>query len=419
MLDVGAAGKGQLVDLVTELLVDAGHPACTVDAGGDIRVAGPSVRIALEHPFDPEAAVAVVTLRRRGRSPDPRPTAAPGPPPTAAACTTCSTAAPAAPVDTVAATWAVAGSAMLADALATALFLVPPERARGRLRLRLVPDGDRRPRATGRPGLACRGLPVIVLDRIRGLLGRIPMARLVLLCLAAIAVVAVLASIPGWLGYPTAGLVSSLVVALVAARLAAALMGAIARAPVHGTSSLITGLILFLLLYPSTKPVDLLLLAAAAIVAAASKYLVTVGGRHVLNPAAAGAFVVGLTGLSGGVWWVANPVLLPLVAVTGLVVALRVGAVLPGSRARGRRGAARVGGLDRAGRGAAVRAHGRADEHAAGLPRRLHVHGAGRPCRPAPASGCSWPASSPCCSRCRTCCRSGSRRSARARSSRC
>ena len=170
---------------------------------------------------------------------------------------------------------------------------------------------------------------MIVLDRIRGLLGRIPMARLVLLCLAAIAVVAVLASIPGWLGYPTAALVASLVVALVAARLAAALMGAIARAPVHGTSSLITGLILFLLLYPSTKPVDLLLLAAAAIVAAASKYLVTVGGRHVLNPAAVGVFVIGLTGLSGGVWWVANPVLLPLVAVTGLVVALRVGAVLP------------------------------------------------------------------------------------------
>lgn len=170
---------------------------------------------------------------------------------------------------------------------------------------------------------------MIALDRLRGLLGRIPMARLVLICLAAIAVMAVAASIPHWIAYGTGALVSSLVVAVVAARLAAALMGAIARAPVHGTSSLITGLILFLLLYPSTKPVDLLLLAAAAIVAAASKYLVTVGGRHVLNPAAAGAFVVGLTGLSGGVWWVANPVLLPLVAVTGLVVALRVGAVLP------------------------------------------------------------------------------------------
>ncbi|MGN6742825.1 MAG: FAD-dependent oxidoreductase, partial [Amnibacterium sp.] len=170
---------------------------------------------------------------------------------------------------------------------------------------------------------------MIVLDRVRGLLGRVPMARLVLLCLAAIAALAVVASWLRLLAYPLPGVVASLVVALVVARLAAALLGAIARAPVHGTSSWITGLILFLLLYPSDRPQDLLLLAAAAIVAAASKYLVTVGGRHVLNPAAAGAFVVGLTGLSGGVWWVANPVLLPLVAVTGLAVAIRVGVVGP------------------------------------------------------------------------------------------
>lgn len=167
---------------------------------------------------------------------------------------------------------------------------------------------------------------MIVLDTIRGGLGRVPMARLVLVALAGLTVVA---SVPHWIGYPTTGLLASLVVAVVVARLAASLVGAIARAPVHGTSSLITGLILFLLMYPSTQPLDLLLLAAAALVAAASKYLVTVGGRHVLNPAAAGVFVVGLTGLTGGVWWVANPVLLPFVAIAGLAVAIRVGAALP------------------------------------------------------------------------------------------
>lgn len=170
---------------------------------------------------------------------------------------------------------------------------------------------------------------MIVLDRIRTLLGRVAMARLVLLCLVLITAAAVLGSALRWIAYPLPGVLASLVVAVVVARLAAALMGAIARAPVHGASSWITGLILFLLLYPSDRPQDLLLLAAAAIVAAASKYLVTVGGRHVLNPAAAGAFVVGLTGLSGGVWWVANPALLPVVAVTGLAVAIRVGVVLP------------------------------------------------------------------------------------------
>ncbi len=126
VLDVGAAGKGQLVDLVTDLLVAAGHPACTVDAGGDIRIAGPAVRVALEHPFDPEAAVAVVTLSDAavaGSAPNRRAwTAADG-----RRLHHVLDGRTGRPVDTIAATWAVAGSAMLADALATALFLVPPE----------------------------------------------------------------------------------------------------------------------------------------------------------------------------------------------------------------------------------------------------------------------------------------------------
>lgn len=130
VLDVGSAGKGQLVDLVSGVLAEGGHAAFTVDAGGDVRAAGPAVRVALEHPFDPAAAIGVVevqdaaiagsALNRRawiasdgrrlhhvldGRT--------------------------GMPVDAVAATWAVADSAMLADALATALFLVPPEALEG------------------------------------------------------------------------------------------------------------------------------------------------------------------------------------------------------------------------------------------------------------------------------------------------
>ena len=126
VLDVGAAGKGQLVDLVTDLLVAAGHPACTVDGGGDIRVTGPAVRVALEHPFDREAAVAVVALSDAavaGSAPNRRAWTAPD----GRRLHHVLDGRTGRPVDTVAATWAVAGSAMLADALATALFLVPPE----------------------------------------------------------------------------------------------------------------------------------------------------------------------------------------------------------------------------------------------------------------------------------------------------
>lgn len=40
MIDVGAAGKGYLVDIVSEILRQAGHTRFVVDAGGDLRHAG-------------------------------------------------------------------------------------------------------------------------------------------------------------------------------------------------------------------------------------------------------------------------------------------------------------------------------------------------------------------------------------------
>lgn len=125
VLDVGAAGKGRLVDLVASLLRVAGLDEFTVDAGGDVRHAGPaSIRVALEHPGDPTRALGVVDLapgralcgsavNRRawgdglhhvldGRTG--RPTAE------------------------VVATWVLApGSCMLADGLATAHFFADPD----------------------------------------------------------------------------------------------------------------------------------------------------------------------------------------------------------------------------------------------------------------------------------------------------
>ncbi len=123
VLDVGAAGKGLLADIVANLLIDAGTRAVTVDAGGDIRkCGGEPTRIGLEHPFDPNLAVGVTALvdgalcasavgRRAwgewhhildGRTGE--------------------------PTRAVLATWVKAKTAMLADGLATALFFASPER---------------------------------------------------------------------------------------------------------------------------------------------------------------------------------------------------------------------------------------------------------------------------------------------------
>lgn len=122
-LDVGAAGKGQLVDLVSATLCRMGWPEHTVDAGGDIRCSGGTpVSVALEHPYVAGSAIGVVSLENRAlcASASNRRRWADGLHHVLDATTgQC--------VDTVVATWVLAEDALQADALATALFLVSPE----------------------------------------------------------------------------------------------------------------------------------------------------------------------------------------------------------------------------------------------------------------------------------------------------
>ncbi len=115
-IDVGALGKGRLVDRVLAALGDV--PAdVVVDAGGDLAVRGRPVRVGLEHPFDATRAIGVATIRDQ------------------ALCASATNrrawgdglhhvldARTGRPVATWAATWAIAPDAMTADAVATALF---------------------------------------------------------------------------------------------------------------------------------------------------------------------------------------------------------------------------------------------------------------------------------------------------------
>jgi thiamine biosynthesis lipoprotein len=140
VLDVGAAGKGLLVDLVLEVLAHHGVRDATVDASGDLRVAGRRrERVALEHPFDPTRAIGVVDVAD------------------GALCASATNrrswgdglhhvidGLTGRPVDSVVATWALAPSAAVADAAATALFFVSPaevHEATGALGVRMFSTG--------------------------------------------------------------------------------------------------------------------------------------------------------------------------------------------------------------------------------------------------------------------------------------
>lgn len=123
-LDIGAAGKGYLVDLLTELLVAAGHGDVIVDGSGDIRHAGPlPIRVALEHPGDATKAIGIANVYN------------------GAICSSASNrrvwgdglhhvidATTGLPTSRVVATWAIAATGLEADGLATALFFADPAR---------------------------------------------------------------------------------------------------------------------------------------------------------------------------------------------------------------------------------------------------------------------------------------------------
>ncbi|HEY8886068.1 MAG TPA: FAD:protein FMN transferase [Candidatus Microsaccharimonas sp.] len=122
MIDVGAAGKGYLVDEVCALLDAAKINEYVVDASGDLRHKGKDEnRVGLEHPLDPSKVIGVIdvqnkslcasaTNRRKWGSgqhhifdPDLMK-----------------------PTEDVIATWVMADSTMVADGLATCLFFTDP-----------------------------------------------------------------------------------------------------------------------------------------------------------------------------------------------------------------------------------------------------------------------------------------------------
>ncbi|RLJ86999.1 FAD:protein FMN transferase [Planococcus citreus] len=118
VIDVGATGKGYLVDIVSGILREAGFTDFVVDGSGDLVHSGESAYpIGLEHPFEPQLVMGVANLKNSAlcASANNRRTWGEGLHHVLNAQTGI-------PVQNVVATWAIAPDAMTADGLATALF---------------------------------------------------------------------------------------------------------------------------------------------------------------------------------------------------------------------------------------------------------------------------------------------------------
>lgn len=162
-------------------------------------------------------------------------------------------------------------------------------------------------------------------DRV---LGRVPMYRLMSIVLSVIFFAAVVASLAGQLFYSPPALLLSALIAIASTALTTRLFALVFRTRVHGESSIITGLIVFFLMLPSTALDGLLAIALVGFFAGATKFVLAWRGRHLFNPAGIGAFIVSLTGLGAAGWWVATLPLLPFVVLGGIAILWRTRSIV-------------------------------------------------------------------------------------------
>ncbi len=156
-------------------------------------------------------------------------------------------------------------------------------------------------------------------------LNRLTMYRLVLYYLIFLVVVAFFLSIFKVLSYDPFSLALSVAFLLAVSAVTNRIFSNIFKVPANVESVYITALILALIITPIQSYSDLWFLAWAAVLANASKYIVTIKGKHLFNPA---AFAVALTYFAinqSASWWVGSSAMLAFVAIGGLLVVRKLG----------------------------------------------------------------------------------------------
>ena len=96
------------------------------------------------------------------------------------------------------------------------------------------------------------------------------------------------------------------------------------EAPSNTESALITGLILSLIITPMSSLKDVTFLVAASGLAIASKYIITVGNKHIFNPAAIAVVLTAFGPKESASWWVGSVALLPFVIAGGLLIIRKI-----------------------------------------------------------------------------------------------
>lgn len=159
-----------------------------------------------------------------------------------------------------------------------------------------------------------------MLNFIDVFLDGITMYRLVLYYLIVVVVVAVAFSFFGILPFSPFNLLFSTLFLVCVSYISNKIFSLVFEAPTNVESVYITALILVLIITPTSSFHLLPFLGFAALLAISSKYILAIGKKHILNPAAV-AVVLTAIGLGHSAsWWVGTAWMMPFVVLGGLLV---------------------------------------------------------------------------------------------------
>lgn len=156
------------------------------------------------------------------------------------------------------------------------------------------------------------------------MINSVTMYKVVIYGLIIIGLHGFLLSFLGVIAYTPVSLVSSLLVIGATTLLAHTIFEFAYKAPANFDSSLISGLLVFLVVAPPESLTDVgwLMLATGTVIA--SKYVLAFKNRHIFNPVAIGLVIVGLFQFTGVTWWVSSKYFFPVMLIVGLFVLRKV-----------------------------------------------------------------------------------------------
>ncbi len=152
------------------------------------------------------------------------------------------------------------------------------------------------------------------------LINGVSMYRLLLYYLVGLLIVAIGLSAVKDMHYSPIQIGLSAIIAVIACWIINLVFARIFEAPINPESSILTGLIIALIIPPTLNNFGILFVLAASGLAIASKYILTIGQKHIFNPAAIAVVLTYFGSNQGASWWMGTAMMLPFVLIGGILI---------------------------------------------------------------------------------------------------